>query len=374
MHAREDGMSQTYAPVIDADGHIYEDDRAIWRYLPKPYSESDLLFATPFFPTLDGFHRQSHRVRDGRAPQLEIPDANDWITYLDEANIAATVLFPTAGLAFGMIAEPGWATALAQGYNDWLADNYLRLDARRMKGMALIPLQDGEAAAQELRRAVNDLGMVGGILPAAGLYEALGHRSYWPVYEAAAELGCVLGIHGAPSGGLGLDRLHRLIEVRTLTHGFSQMVQMTSMMFEGVFDTFPTVRFAFCEAGCGWVSYLAERLDLEYRNRPSQAPLVKKLPSEHLKGGQIYFHTELGERGLGRAIEDFGSEVFFAASDFPHEPKGDFPEGIEDLMDREDIPEHSKREILWSNPIRLYGLDEQELAPQAASTEVLAGR
>jgi len=355
-------MSHAYAPVIDADGHIYEDDRAIWKYLPKPYCDSDLLFATPFFPSLDGFHRQSHRVRDGRAPELDMPDVHDWLAYLDDANIAATVLFPTAGLSYGVIAEPGWAIALAQGYNDWLADVYLRLDPRRLKGMALIPLQDPEAAAKELRRAITELGMVGGILPAAGLYEAFGHRSFWPVYEAAEELGCVLAMHGAPSGGLGLDRLHRLIEVRTLTHGFSQMVQMTSMMFEGVFDTFPSLRFAFCEAGCGWVSYLAERLDMEYRNRPSQAPLVKQLPSEHLKSGRIFFHTELGERGLRRAIEDLGTEVLFSASDFPHEPKDDFPEGIEELLERADISEQAKRDILWNNPLRMYGLNEQELA------------
>ena len=60
------------------------------------------------------------------------------------------------------------------------------------------------------------------------------------------------------------------------------------------------------EAGCGWVSYLAERLDLEYRNRPSQAPLVKRLPSEHLKSGRIFFHTELGEHGLRRALAGRG--------------------------------------------------------------------
>ena len=207
--------------------------------------------------------------------------------------------------------------------------------------------------------------MLGAILPAAGLYEALGHRSFWPIYGAAQELDCLLAVHGAPSLGLGLDRLHKLIEVRTLTHGFSQMTQMTSLMFEGVFDSFPRLRFAFCEAGCGWVPYLAERLDLEYRNRRVQAPDLKVMPSEHLGSGRIFFHTELGERGLARAIGEFGEDAFFCASDYPHEPKHEFPEGVEELMSRNDVPEPAKRKIVWDNPIRMYRLDAGKLVAPA---------
>src|SRR5437763_3135105 len=101
--------------VIDADGHVFESDSDIFEYLPAPYRGSDILFATPFFPTLDGFHRQAQRVTDGRSGMLEVPTGEDWLAYLDEANIAASVLFPTGGLAFGMIPDPDWASALAHG-------------------------------------------------------------------------------------------------------------------------------------------------------------------------------------------------------------------------------------------------------------------
>ena len=349
------------APVIDADGHVFESDQDIFEYLPPPYRGSDIVFATPFFPTLDGFHRQAQRVTDGRSGALEIPTGEDWLAYLDDANIAVSVLFPTSGLAFGMIPDPEWAAALARGYNDYLYDRFLRLNPDRLRGMALIPLQDPDRAIAELRRAVGDLGMVGAILPAAGLWEALGHRWFWPVYDAAQELGCLLAVHGAPSTGLGLDKLHKLIEVRTLTHGFSQMTQMTNMMFEGVFDAFPRLRFAFCEAGCGWVPYLAERLDLEYKNRRIQAPDCHRTPSEHLSSGRIFLHTELGERGLAAGIEQFGEDIFFCASDYPHEPKHEFPQAIDEFMERIDLAETAKRKILWDNPIAMYRLDESRL-------------
>ncbi|MEA2639963.1 MAG: uncharacterized protein QOF51_1357 [Chloroflexota bacterium] len=354
-------MYRPQQPVIDADGHIYENDREILHYLPEPWRDTELMLATPFFPTLDGFHRQSRRVMDGRAPQLDFAPAESWIQFLDETNIAATVLFPTAGLGYGLIPDPDWAAALAYGYNDWLADRWLKAAPERIKGMALIPMQDPARAVTELHRAVTELGMVGGILPAAGIREAFGHEMFWPVYEAAQELNVVLAVHGAPSYGLGLERLHRLIEVRTLTHGFSQMLQMTSLLFEGVFDTFPRLRFAFCEAGCGWVSYLAERLDLEYGNRPKQAPRLTMAPSERLRSGQIFFHTELNERALGRGIEEFG-DVFFCASDYPHEPRHEFPEAMEQFLERDDIPEPSKRKLLWDTPLRMYQLDPVRLA------------
>lgn len=352
-------------PVIDADGHVFESDSDIFEYLPAPYRGSDILFATPFFPSLDGFHRQAQRVTDGRSGVLEIPTGEDWVAYLDDANIALSVLFPTSGLAIGMIPDPEWAAALARGYNDYLYDRFLRLSPERLKGMALIPLQDPPRAIAELRRAVDELGMVGAILPAAGLWEALGHRCFWPVYAAAEELGCILAVHGAPSYGLGLDKLHKLIEVRTLTHGFSQMTQMTSMMFAGVFDAFPRLRFAFCEAGCGWVPYIAERLDLEYKNRRVQAPDLHVMPSEHLRSGRIFLHTELEEHGLATGIEQFGEDVFFCASDYPHEPKHEFPEAIDEFMERVDVPETAKRKVLWDNPIAMYGLDRGKLASLA---------
>jgi predicted TIM-barrel fold metal-dependent hydrolase len=354
--------------VIDADGHVVERDAELFEYLPAPYRGHGRLLSFPFFPTLDGFHRAARKAADGtRVTSLEIPDVDDWLRFLREANIALSVLFPTAGLAYGVIKDPDWAAGLARGYNDWLHDRFLRHAPDRLKGVALIPLQDPPRAVVELRHAVEDLGMVGAVLPAAGLRDAFGERVYWPVYEAAQDLGCVLAVHGAPSEGLGLDRLRKLIEVRTLTHPFSQFVQITSMMFGGVFDAFPRLKVAFCEAGSGWLPYILERLDLEYGHRAPQAPDLKVPPSEHLRSGRIFVHTELGEAGLAYAVQRFGDDLFFCASDYPHEPKEEFPEALEEFAARSDVSDATRRKIVWDNPIRMYGLDEAALRRATAS-------
>ena len=350
-------------PVIDSDGHVVESDQEIFEYLPPPYKGEEQLFAYPFFPTLDGWHRSARRVTDKSGIRIEKPTGESWLAYLNEANIAATVLFPTAGLAFGLIADPLWAAALARGYNDWVYDKFVRAAPERIKLMALIPVQDPPEAARELRRAAQELGAVGAILPAVGPQKAYGAREFWPIYEAAEECNIMLAVHGAPSYNLGLERLQRLIEVRTLTHPFSQMIQLTSMVFEGVFDAFPQLRVAYCEAGCGWVPFMCERLDLEYGNRRAQAPELQQRPSEHLRSGRIFFHCELDEGELACAIRALGrDDVFFSASDYPHENKEEYPEKIETFLARTDLSESAKRRVLWDNPLRMYNLNEAELS------------
>ena len=82
------------------------------------------------------------------------------------------MLYPTAGLTFGLVRDRDWACALASGYNDYLYETFTRPE-KRLKGMALIPLQSIPAAVNELKRAVNELGFVGAVLPAVGLLGGL---------------------------------------------------------------------------------------------------------------------------------------------------------------------------------------------------------
>ncbi|MCH7914455.1 MAG: amidohydrolase family protein [Deltaproteobacteria bacterium] len=46
---------------------------------------------------------------------------------------------------------------IARGYNNWLFE-YCKADRERLKGVALVPLQDPSEAVNELKRCVKDLG------------------------------------------------------------------------------------------------------------------------------------------------------------------------------------------------------------------------
>ena len=340
---------------IDADGHVVESDAELLQFLPVPFKGREDLLSFPFFPTLDGFHRQARRVADGKGRYIAKGTLKEWQNFLDEDQIAWSVLYPTAGLTFGLVRDKDWACAIASGYNNYLYENFVKPD-KRLKGMALIPLQSIPEAVKELTRAVNELGFVGAVLPAVGLRQPLGDERYFPVYEAAQKFGALLAVHAAPTQGIGLDSFDHLIEVRALSHGFAQMIQMTSMMYHGVFDRFPKLNVAYAEAGCGWVPYLMERLDLEYEHRNTQVPECKKMPSEHLKSGRIFIHCELEDRGIPQIANLLRDDILFCATDFPHEPRSEFRENIERFMAREDIRAETKHKICFENPKRMYPL------------------
>jgi uncharacterized protein len=272
---KEDTVSMTKVTgFIDADGHVVESDAELLDFLPQPYRGREDLLSFPFFPTLDGFHLQARRLADGKGRYVAKASLAEWQQFMDEDDIAWSVLYPTAGLTFGLIKDKDWACTIASGYNNYLHEKFLKPEPR-LKGMALIPLQSVPDAVSELRRAVHELKMVGAILPAVGIRQPFGDERYFPVYEAAQELGALLTVHAAPTQGIGLDMFDTLIEVRTLSHGFAQMIQMNSMIYNGVFDRFPDLKVAYAEAGCGWVPYLMERMDMSMSTGARRFPLSK---------------------------------------------------------------------------------------------------
>lgn len=343
--------------IIDADGHVYEPDTELRAYLPAPYAGRETVGGFALWPSADGFQRGAIHARLGIHERFET-SADSWLAFLDGAGIHATVLYPTLGLAAGLIRDRDWAAALARAYNDWLADRYLRASTR-LHGVAVLPLQDPGAAAGELRRAVVDLGMVGGVLPATGLPRPLGHADYDPVYAAAEALDCPLAVHGGPSAGLGLDQLDAFAQVHTLSHPFAQMRQLTSIVMSGVLDRFPRLRLAFLEAGIGWVPFLAERMDRAYavRKLPEYVGGVRHPPSSYLTAGNVFFSPDPGERGLAYAASVLGTDTLLFASDFPHEVN--LPrcrDEIAALAARDDLPAPARAQILGANARRFYRL------------------
>ena len=337
--------------VVDTDGHIFERDEIMFEYLEPPYKGHKEVFLYPFFPPPDGFHRMARRIVDKRPYIVGPDDPKTWAEVLDRENIDRTVIYPTAALGVGYIQDPEWAVVVCRAYNNMMADRYINVD-RRLGAVAVLPLQDIDESAKELRRAVTELHMVGGVLAPAGFPKPLGDTYFDPLYREAEALGCPLGIHGAPSKGLGFDFFRSLIEARTLSHPFLQMIELTSIIFEGVLERFPRLILAALEAGCQWIPFLMDRMDMEYGHRSPQAPLLKKKPSEYLTSGQIYYHAELWEPMLPYVIERIGEDLIIYASDYPHEP--DLAQVIRKFEARKDLSDTAKRKILSDNGKRFY--------------------
>jgi predicted TIM-barrel fold metal-dependent hydrolase len=355
-------MSYEQYSVVDCDGHIVESIAEMAEFM-DPHTAKHALEPSRnrqgVFPSLDGFHFALHQEptkgeRKRETASNHAPGSGeDWKAFLDKAKLDRAVLFTSEGLAVGIIQAPKYAAAVCRAYNDYVHDRFSRVDDR-LHPMALIPMQDPEEAARELRRAVRDLGMPGAMIPSTGLPLHLGHEYYRPVYKAAADLDCALGVHGGSCGAMGLETFTNFTASHVLHHSIPLMVALTSFIYHGVFDDFPNLRMGFLEGGCGWIGFLLDRMERD-ENYFAPADQPKKHPIEYLQGGRILIGCEGSEGMLAYAASRIGIEAFAYASDYPHEV--DLPAAmheIDEVAMRPDMTDADKQAVLATNAQKFF--------------------
>lgn len=348
--------------VIDADGHVMEDE-SLFDYVEGSYRQRDhQLGWDRMFPSLDFHHVGGHTTRNPKGFGGGKPvGPEEWLEFIDFAGFEYSVLYPTKGLQVGNIGHPDWACFVARAYNNWLHCRYLK-QSPRLKGMALIPLQDVEEAVNELRRAVVELGMLGAMLPSRGLPMDLGHKTYWPVYAEAERLGCALAVHGGCHHSMGLDTFETFVPIHGLGHPFSLIIAFTGMVYHGVFNQFPRLRVGFLEGGAGWVTFWMDRMDrshsyhIELNLRGKyKGPPPEQRPSDYLKSGQVFVGCEGGEEGLAYQVQRAGNHHFLFASDFPHEiAPEDIVHEVREVLGFPGLTDEDKAAILRDNAKRFY--------------------
>lgn len=353
------------ARIIDGDGHIMEDMTAIAGYLPEQYRKSVVPNQPVIgvFPPLDHFHfhvGQTPAALQGRG----FVGPKEWGAFLEDVGIESTVLYPTMALAYGRMPYRDQAIAACRAYNDWLYHTYLKVNPR-FQGMAIIPMQDPEEAAKELRRAVTELGMCGAMIPSNGLAKPVGDRMFWPVYEEADRLGCCLAIHGGAHGDYGMDQMHLFAPIHALGHPHGIMVSFASIVFNGVLDKFPNARYAFLESGVAWILLCMERFSgsfaafTPYEGAQNYFDLKERKVRDHIKRhfaeDRLFVGIEGDEPDLAYVVKKVGSTPFMFSSDFPHEVTNETcKEEIEELMENAELSPADKENILFRNAERFY--------------------
>jgi predicted TIM-barrel fold metal-dependent hydrolase len=248
------------------------------------------------------------------------------------------------------------SAALASATNDWQLDYWTRHDAR-LKGSIVVPYEDPQASADEIRKRAGTRDFCQ-VLLLSRTAEALGRPHYWPIYEAAVEHGLPVGIHvfgysGWPSTNTGWASFY--IEEMS-EHGTACSALITSMIMEGLFDAMPELKIVMIEAGFAWLPALGWRLDRVWSRLKGEVPHVRQEPSHYLRNN-IWVTTQPMEEPETRAqLQDIigwiGEDRIMFASDYPHwdfdDPYRVFPQVF--------APE-LRRKVLSANALDLYGLD-----------------
>ena len=361
-------------PIVDADGHVVEPEAA-WAGLPdeqRPRIHADAngyehvvvgateILAVPLgslarpgstFDDPSSFRPLAEAQPGGSDPVARLAD-------MDREGIDQAVLYPTIGLYFSLVEEPAGGVALARAYNDWLAA-YCAADPRRLFGAALLPLQDPGAAADELRRAVSDLGFVAGFVrpnPCAG--RSLPDRAYEPLWRAAEELDVPIGVHEGSSVSvptLGSDRPFNPLLLHAVSHSFEAMLACGQLIAFGVLERHPALRVVFLESSGGWAPFWLERLDEQAESFGGFCPEMRLRPSEYF-ARQCAISFEVGERTLPALAPLVGSERIVWGSDYPHHD-ATFPGAVEAIRATvAPCPTATQARVLGLNARTLYRL------------------
>ena len=131
------------ATIVDADGHVTETTENLAAFIDPAFREyGPGGGARSYYPT-DVWDRSVRGTLGDRAGT-----AKSWLEAMDRGGVDLAVLYPTAGLSIGWVREPDFAVALCRAYNDFFHHEFTSASPR-LKGVALLPLQDPTASVEE---------------------------------------------------------------------------------------------------------------------------------------------------------------------------------------------------------------------------------
>ncbi len=249
------------------------------------------------------------------------------------------------------VETPKRAAELASLVNDEFREA-IETKGRHFTALATLPLNDPAASVRELERACRQLGMRGAMLFSNVNGEALSDRKFWPIYEAANDLGAVLYIH--PTHPVGVEAMQEYWLMPLVGFLMDTTLAAASLVFAGVPERFPRIQWALCHLG-GAIPYLAERLDRGFHAFRDCRAHIDRPPSTYLR--QFYYDTvNFDVRALELAIAFAGADHILAGSDYPHQI-GSIPSML-DAIHKLPISDVDRAGILGQNAARLLKIVE----------------
>jgi aminocarboxymuconate-semialdehyde decarboxylase len=224
-------------------------------------------------------------------------DPERLIARLDEMGVERAVLsLATPFVNYDVPADLACETAAL--YNDEIAGLH-KLRPDRFEGWAFLPMHAPEAAAKELRRAVETLGLVGGYMPSNVQGRYLDSPEFEPIFEVASALDVPLFIH--PSNPPARERMGKYELAVVAGYLFDTTLNVYHMIFGGLLDRYPALRLCCTHFG-GYAPMLRSRMQREIDTNSALAASMKRHLDDYLRS--LYFDTICFEPAYARSVVD----------------------------------------------------------------------
>src|SRR5437667_11004708 len=307
--------------------------------------------------TMSGRERVEDGPRGGYDPVQHLRD-------MEVDGVAGEVLYPSQGLFYFRVADTALMSAIFRAYNDWLAE-FCKTDASRLKGIAMINLDDVQDGIRELERAARQ-GLAGAMITEYPLehrrYDQPGSEPFW---AAAQALGMPLSLHTATRRqgkirGAG-DKTLRDASSRA-TKAFYPALSMCDLIFSGVFERYPRLTLAIVEFELSWAPHVLSAMDYTYRERHEEAFYRFKdgmTPSDFFRRNVV---LSFQEDALGIRLRDaIGVDNLMWGSDYPHS-ESTFPQSRKILAAiLAGVPDDEQAKIAGATAARVYRFDAARL-------------
>jgi uncharacterized protein len=276
---------------------------------------------------------------------------------MDAIGIDYTILFPSPMLGLGLHPQVDVEVAVARAYARWMTEVVCPADGG-IKTMLYLPFNHPQQSLRVVEEFADRPGVVGFLITSVR-YRAIHDDAYMPVFAAIERTGMPLALHGTFNyHDRSFELLNRFISVHALGFPFYTMIHLTNWVINGMPERFPGIKTVWIEGGLAYLPFLMLRLDHEYMMRSSEAPLLRKPPSEYIR--ECFFTSQPMEvpahnlEPLRVTFDLINAETqLLYASDYPHWDF-DLPSRIYDLPF---LTEQAKRRILGENAMELFHFD-----------------
>lgn len=298
-------------------------------------------------------------------PQM-VSVASERLKAMDADGVDYSVLYPTvAGLAgetFGRITDPELELACVQAYNDWLIEEWAGISPRFIP-QCLVPIFPVEATVNEIKRAVAK-GHRGVVFPAIPMHlrkvPHLNDPQYDAVWATCQDLGVPLCFHAGASAELQLPPYEgfspQLTEAyQAITRPASSAIVVGNFLMSRALFRYPKLQVVFAESALGWIVFALEAEDHQFERFGLHRRGYELKPSEVFQR-QCYLTGWYDRAALQHTRRYVGADNIIWSTNFPL-PTSTWPNS-RDFIARcfEGVPKDERRQILWGNAAKLYGL------------------